>query len=99
MKQRHAASPLWCGLASSTFSSTVRPRSSREIWNVRTRPVFARWSGRMPRRLRPFSATAPESGSSNPPSTLNSVDFPAPFGPMMPVTVPRSISSVQRASA
>jgi hypothetical protein len=81
------------------FSSTVSPRSSRDNWKVRIRPVFARWSGRIPRRLLPFRLMPPESGSNTPASTLNNVDLPAPFGPMMPVTVPRSISSVQRESA
>jgi len=30
---------------------------------------------------------------------LKSVDLPAPFGPMMPVTVPCSIATEHRASA
>src|SRR5690349_13721327 len=98
-RQRHSASPLWCGLASSMFSSTVSSPSSREIWKVRTRPMLARSSARRPRMLRPSKTTSPDSGTSSPPSTLKSVDLPAPFGPMMPVMLWRAISSEQPESA
>jgi hypothetical protein len=81
------------------FSSTVRPPSSREIWNVRTSPARARRSGRKPRMLAPSNRTSPASGSIAPASTLKSVDLPAPFGPMMPVMLPAAIVSEHPASA
>ncbi|CAJ5454972.1 Uncharacterised protein [Burkholderia pseudomallei] len=37
------------------------------------------------------STTSPESGCSLPVSILNSVDLPAPFGPMMPTIAPAGI--------
>ena len=98
-KQRQSASPYWCGAASSMFSRTVSSPSSREIWKVRTTPMRARSSGRSRRMLRPSKVTSPASGSIRPPSTLNSVDLPAPLGPMIPVMLWRAISSEQPASA
>src|SRR5207253_4040919 len=98
-KERHRASPPCCGAASSMFSSTVSSPSSREIWKVRTRPIRARSSARRPRMLRPSKITSPDCGASSPPSTLKSVDLPAPFGPMMPVMLCRAISSEQPESA
>ena len=41
----------------------------------------------------PSITTRPEVGGSRPAMTLNSVDFPAPFGPISPVMDPVSIRS------
>src|SRR5579863_2835723 len=48
---------------------------------------------------RPSRTTRPASGSSRPVMTLNSVVFPAPFGPISPVTTPGSTLTVVSESA
>jgi hypothetical protein len=36
----------------------------------------------------PLKVIVPERGESNPKSTFRRVDFPAPFGPMIPISSP-----------
>src|SRR4029453_3672173 len=44
-------------------------------------PTFAGSDGRRDRRLSPSNVIVPETGGTTPLIVLNSVDFPAPFGP------------------
>ena len=53
------------------------------IWNVRPTPLRQMARGARPATFSPASMTCPESGLSWPPTMLNVVDLPAPFGPMM----------------
>ena len=94
-KLRHTLSPHCAGLASSMFSSTVNSPSSREIWNVRTRPRRASSSGRRPAMSCPSNLSVPASGGNRPPRILKSVDLPAPLGPMMPVMLCAPMSMLQ----
>src|SRR3972149_2398673 len=92
-------SPAMGGAATMRFSRTVRFRSSRGIWNVFTSPRRTmRWGGRPSTRC-PSKTTSPASGAYSPATTLNSVDLPAPFGPIRPVIVLGLTASVQPSTA
>jgi len=56
---------------------------------VRAIPRFANLCGGSPVTSPPLSRTLPFSGEINPVTTLKSVVFPAPFGPMRPSISPR----------
>ncbi len=78
--------PTW------TFSPAERvPKISRR-WKVRARPSRARRCGFMEVTSVSNRCTEPRSGTCSPLITLNRVVFPAPLGPIRPVTVPGSTS-------
>ncbi len=90
VRTMEASSPLrvrWC-CAAFTLSSTVIPPNSRMFWNVRVTPRRAISCGGRPTRLSPRKTMSPESGRYTPLIRLNSVVFPAPFGPMRPTRSP-----------
>ncbi len=72
------------------FSSTVSPRNSWLIWNVRARPRRARSSCDTVVMSSPFSMMRPDDGESAPVIRLTSVVLPAPFGPISARRAPRS---------
>src|SRR3984893_3446771 len=69
-------------MASRQLSSTVRSAKRLVIWKVRARPWAARRYVGAPVTSRPKSVMAPALTGSEPEMRLNSVVFPAPFGPM-----------------
>src|SRR5712691_7224151 len=69
-------------MASRQLSSTVRSAKRLVIWKVRARPWAARRCVGAPVTSRPKSVMAPALTGSDPEMRLNSVVFPAPFGPM-----------------
>src|SRR4051794_14047522 len=74
--------------ATRTLSCTDREVNSSRRWNVRPSPRRARtW---VDARVMSLSSnrTRPDAGGISPVRTLNRVVFPAPFGPISPVTVP-----------
>src|SRR5258708_25670484 len=73
-----------------TFSSTVMPSKVCGTWNVRARPSRARVSGAKRVMSRPSNRTLPEVDDKSPVRQLNSVDLPAPFGPIKPKMSPCS---------
>ncbi len=79
--------------ASMTFSKTLIRANGRGIWNVRPSPCANSRSGDMAVTSCPSRRTDPLSGFNAPVRRLNSVDFPAPLGPISPVIAPRLISS------
>ena len=82
-----------------TFSATVSRRNGRGTWLASATPDRATWWVGQPRVERPSSRMSPESGRISPSSVLSSVLFPAPLGPITPMTSPGSIerSSPSRA--
>ncbi len=78
------SSPTW------TFSPAESEPNSSSRWKVRARPSRARRWGLI--RVTSVSKrwTVPRSGACSPLMTLNRVVFPAPLGPISPVTVPGS---------
>jgi hypothetical protein len=58
------------------------------IWKLRDRPSRLISYGRRPLTNWPLSRTSPLVGASRPLIRLNSVDLPAPFGPMMATRSP-----------
>ena len=85
--------------ASTRCSRTVRPRKSSGCWNVRARPRLARARGEEFVTSSPHSCTRPVFGRSNPDSTPNRVDLPAPLGPTRPAIRPGSTSMETSESA
>src|SRR6202521_1275978 len=66
-------------------------------WKVRARPSLARPSGVRPVMSWPSNKTLPDVDSRSPVRQLNSVDLPAPFGPIRPRMSP--CSSVTEAAS
>src|SRR5262245_6386133 len=78
-------------IARSTLSSTVSFGNRLVIWNVRAMPsAVRRWLGQ-PVTSFPNNRTCPDVAGRIPVTTLNSVVFPAPFGPMIALRSPRKI--------
>src|SRR3954447_11523238 len=73
-----------------TFSSTVMPSKVCGTWKVRASPSLARASGVNFVMSWPSNKTVPEVESRSPVRQLNSVDLPAPFGPIRPRMSPCS---------
>src|SRR6202165_655725 len=73
-----------------TFSSTDMPSNVCGTWNVRARPSCARTSGVRLVMSRPSNKTLPDVDRRSPVRQLNSVDLPAPFGPIRPRMSPCS---------
>src|SRR6266487_3327648 len=71
-----------------TFSSTVMWMNGLSFWNVRATPSRLISSGRSRVMGQPSSSTSPASAGWNPVRRSNSVDLPAPLGPMMPTSSP-----------
>ncbi len=69
-----------------TFSTTDRPLNSPTPCSVRAMPRPASRCGRTPVSSREPNVIVPESGVTKPHTAFSSVVFPAPFGPMIPVT-------------
>src|SRR5467141_846675 len=80
-----------------TFSSTDMPSNVCGTWKVRARPRCARASGVRLVMSCPSSRTLPEVDKRSPVRQLNSVDLPAPFGPIRPRMSP--CSSVTEAAS
>ena len=76
----------WLDAPTITFSTTVSPPNRPTPCSVRAMPRPASRCGRRPVSSRSPNWMVPESGLTNPHSTLSKVVLPAPFGPMMPVT-------------
>src|ERR1700722_8977495 len=86
-------------MATRTLSAAVsEPKSSRR-WNVRARPRRARRFGPLRAMSWPFMKMSPWSGRCSPVMTLNNVVFPAPLGPISPVTSPADAVSETPESA
>src|SRR3954454_23156342 len=73
-----------------TFSSTDMPSNVCGTWKVRARPRCARASGVRLVMSWPSSKTVPEVDNRSPVRQLNSVDLPAPLGPIRPRISPCS---------
>src|SRR3954451_20462927 len=73
-----------------TFSSTDMPSKVCGTWKVRASPRCARASGVRLVMSCPSSKTCPEVDSRSPVRQLNSVDLPAPLGPISPRISPCS---------
>ena len=70
------------------FSSTVRSTKIRRRSGTRARPARNSSSGERPLTSWPSKSTLPARGTSRPAIVFNSVDLPAPLGPMRPTTSP-----------
>ena len=92
-------SPGWSPGTIIRFSSAVMLENSCAIWKVRSMPVRNSWCGLRPVTSAPSKMTEPLSGTILPATILNSVDLPAPFGPISPVTDPRRTESEQLLTA
>src|SRR5579871_5469362 len=90
---------LRCSAATRTLSRAERLLNASSFWNVREIPSRARRNGEYPVMSFPSRTTRPLSGSCRPVMTLNSVVFPAPFGPIRPVTRPGSTLTLVSESA
>src|SRR3954453_10279455 len=73
-----------------TFSSTDMPSNVCGTWKVRASPRWARASGVRLVMSCPSSKTVPEVDNRSPVRQLNSVDLPAPLGPIRPRMSPCS---------
>src|SRR5262249_17703732 len=71
------------------FSSTVKLGNRVVIWNVRASPSAARRKGGSRVTSWPKRKMRPALGASCPPTGLNRVVSPAPWGPRMPRRSPR----------
>ena len=65
-----------------TFSRTVIERKIVVSWNVRTTPLRATRCGARFEIRSPLKRTSPEVTGTKDAIILNSVDLPAPFGPI-----------------
>src|SRR6266496_575306 len=81
------------------FSMTVSVGKIRVSWKVRPMPSPNTRCGGAFVILAPSTYTSPASSRSYPVITLNSVVLPEPLGPISPVMLPRSTSTVQPPSA
>src|SRR5712691_504257 len=92
-----------CGLlpcaASRTFSRADSRAKSAVSWNVRDTPRWQTSWDVSPASDSPLKLTVPAVGASTPVSTLNSVDLPAPLGPMTARISPRSTLIDTRSTA
>ena len=59
-------------------------------WGTYVTPFASICAGAKLVTFSPFSKTSPDQTFSNPKTALNTVDFPAPLGPMIVVIVPGS---------
>ena len=75
--------PRWAISAAWTFSNTVSPGKMLVRWNERPTPSAHSRCGAMPVTSRPSKAHAAGIGRRWPVMRLNSVDLPAPLGPMI----------------
>ena len=82
--------------AETTFSSTVMLGNRRMFWKVRPMPSVAIRSGGRRVMSRPWKRICPLEGRRWPVSRLNTVDLPAPLGPMMPRISPGQAQVVVR---
>src|SRR6266851_4122982 len=73
-----------------TFSSTDMPSNVCGTWKVRARPSCTRTSGARWVMSWPSNKTLPDVDRRSPVRQLNSVDLPAPFGPIRPRMSPCS---------
>jgi hypothetical protein len=80
--------------ATRMFSSTVSDPNASSRWNVRAIPCRARRCVGVCVMSFPLRNTRPAVGFCKPVMTLNSVVFPAPFGPISAVTCPPSAEIV-----
>ena len=65
-----------------TLSRTLMLRKIVVSWKVRTTPLRATMCGARFEMRSPLNSTSPEVGLRNDEISLNSVDLPAPLGPM-----------------
>lgn len=63
------------------------------IWKLRDRPMRLISNGFLPSMRAPCSSTSPLVGAKRPLIRLNSVDLPAPLGPMMATRSPACTAS------
>ena len=70
------------------FSNTDSLGKMLVIWKLRDRPLRLISYGAMPLMRWPFKITSPLVGAKRPLMRLNSVDLPAPLGPMMATRSP-----------
>src|SRR5438093_1010598 len=73
-----------------TFSSAFRLAKSWTFWKVRARPATAMRCGGQPVMSEPSKRMRPALGVRRPEITLKVVVLPAPLGPIIAVTAPRS---------
>ena len=81
---------VWTSAPAMTFSMTGMWLNSPTPCRVREMPMPDSWCGRSPWTTSPRQLRVPSSGFWKPQTTLKSVVFPAPFGPITPRTSPGS---------
>src|SRR5918995_5545407 len=81
------------------LSSTESPPNRREVWKVRESPSRARLRAGSAVTSPPNSSMLPVDGGNSPEIRLNSVVFPAPFGPRMARRSPGRTSRSTSATA
>jgi hypothetical protein len=86
-------------LATSRFSKVDSDGHSVAAWKVRMTPSAAIRLGAQPVIAVPLAWISPSSGRAKPVIRSTTVLFPAPFGPIRPVTEPSWTVSVQSATA
>src|SRR5215467_612065 len=84
----------WKRMPRSTFSRTVFQGNSAFSWNTK---AMSRGIG--PATFLPLTSTLPAVGASSPPTTLSSVLFPQPDGPIRQSSSPRATSNEVSSSA
>src|SRR5437016_5274387 len=82
-----------------TFSSTVAFGRMLVIWYERAMPLREMRSGDAPVMYSPPNRICPEEGRNTPVRQLKNVLLPAPFGPIIARTSPRSTAKLTRLSA
>src|SRR6185312_3467160 len=101
--QKFGPWPRWASRAARTFSSTVSFGKILVCWNERPSPMPQILCGATPVTSRPLTCTLPAVGRRWPVIRLNSVDLPAPFGPITaaisPSATARSTSETARKPA
>src|SRR5689334_3941701 len=82
-----------------TFSSAVAFGRMLVIWYERAMPLREMRSADAPATSSPSNRICPEEGRNTPVRQLKTVLFPAPFGPIIARTSPRSTAKLTRLSA
>lgn len=70
------------------FSRTVRVENTFSVWGTNPTPMLTSWNAFSDVIDSPCNVTDPDRTGIKPKMAFNSVDLPAPFGPMMPTISP-----------
>ena len=82
-----------------TLSRTDIALKSRMFWNVRAMPAATVWWVFLLLMFFPMRVMSPVVGAYTPVRRLNTVVFPAPFGPISPTSSPSRISMLKSSTA